>query len=83
MFLIFHSIQPECSYVLYFFANSEKIVKYAFIFHKITPKIRPFKFGSGYWASIFNLKNKDRFEHENVLKQAKGLKCSAWKDFEL
>ena len=35
---------------------------------EITPKKRPFLWSFGYWASIFNLKNKDRFEHEIVLK---------------
>ena len=34
---------------------------------EITPKKRPFLWSFGYWASIFNLKNKDRFEHEIVL----------------
>ena len=29
---------------------------------------RLFLWSFGYWASIFNLKNKDRFEHEIVLK---------------
>ena len=35
---------------------------------EITPQKRPFLWSFGYWASIFNLKNKDRFEHEIVLK---------------
>ena len=35
---------------------------------EITPKKRPFLWSFGYWASISNLKNKDRFEHEIVLK---------------
>ena len=35
---------------------------------KITPQKRPFLWSFGYWASISNLKNKDRFEHEIVLK---------------
>ena len=35
---------------------------------EITPQKRPFLWSFGYWASISNLKNKDRFEHEIVLK---------------
>ena len=35
---------------------------------EITPKKRPFLWSFGYWASIFNLKNKGRFEHEIVFK---------------
>ena len=72
VFLIFYSIQPQCSYVLNFFANSDKIViKCPFFCTKwveITRKKRPFMYSSGYWASIYNLKNKNRFEHEIVLK---------------
>ena len=35
---------------------------------EITPQKTPFLWSFGYWASIFNLKNKDRFEHDIVLK---------------
>ena len=48
----------------------KKLLKMSLFCRKLvemTPQKRLFLWSFGYWASIFNHKNKDRFEHEIVL----------------